>query len=449
MKVTRRSRIQARVQSGLFVALFLAVLGALAWLSVEFSHEVDWTAGQRQSLTEASRQVLRALDGPVMVTAFMRDDEARRRGVETVVARYRRFKDDIAIEFVNPDTHPDRARAAGVSTEGEVLVAFAGRSERLTVLNERSLTNALVRLGREGERWVTYLSGHGERSPLGEANHDHGLFGAELQRQGMTVRTFNPLTHGAVPDNTDLLVVAGPSAVLLPGAAEALVQFVERGGNLLWLHDPGPLRGLEALAEHLGVAFPDGVVVDTTAQMFGVDDPRVVLVAEYTPHPVTRELAMMTLFPVVAAVDYDDVPGEWRVDALLTTLPRSWLETGELAGQIAFDADDGDRAGPLDIGIALTRHMDHGEQRIVVVGDGDFLSNAFLNNGANLDLGLKLYNWLTGDDPQIAVHLRSAPDITLNLPSRAFYGISIGFLVVLPLGLVVAGVVIWLRRRRR
>jgi ABC-type uncharacterized transport system involved in gliding motility auxiliary subunit len=449
MRVTRRSRMLVRLQNILFVVLFLAVLGVAAWISTRYSYEADWTYGQRNTLTEASRDIVQSLDGPVTVTAFLRDDEVRRRNVESVVERYRRFKDDIQLEFVNPDTSPDRARSAGVTADGEVLVAFAGRSERLATLDERSLTNALVRIGRDGERWIVYMGGHGERQPLGEANHDHGMFGAELQRQGLSVRGFNPLAQGAIPDNTDLLVIAGPSVEMLPGAVVALVEYVERGGNLLWLQDPGPLHGLEPLAEHLGISFPPGVVVDTTAQMFGVDDARVVLVAEYTQHPVTRELATMTLFPVVNAVDYEFVPDPWRVNALLTTLTRSWLETGELAGHISMDEAAGDIPGPLDIGITLTRERDGGEQRIAIVGDGDFLSNAFLGNGSNLDLGLKLVNWLTGDDPQVAVHLRSAPDITLDLSNREFYAISFGFLIALPLALIAAGVLIWIRRRRR
>jgi len=450
MKVTRSSRLQVRLQNWLFVILFLAMLGALAWLSTKYSFEADWTAGQRNTITEASRTLLGTIEGPVTVTAFVREDSARRQGIEAVISRYRRFKDDIQLEFVNPDISPDRARQAGVSSDGEVVVGYADRTERIAGLSERSLTNALQRLTRGGERWVVFLEGHGERNPLGEANHDLGLLGEQLQRQGFRVRALNPLTQGGIPDNTTVLVIAGPQVEVLPGLAQMVVEYVDRGGNLLWLHDPGPMHGLDPLAEHLGIEFPPGVVVDTTAQMFGVNDPRVVLVAEYgSSHPVTRELATMTLFPIVSAVDYENVPDPWRVDALLTSLPRSWLETGELTGRITFEEEAGDVPGPLDIGITLARPGTEGEQRLGIIGDGDFLSNTFLNNGGNLQLGLNLFNWLAQDDAQINVHLKSAPDLTLNLPRNAFYGISIGFLIVLPLVLVIAGVTIWLRRRRK
>lgn len=448
MKLDARTRLLIRLQNWLFVVLFIAVLGTLGWLSVKHDFEFDLTAGARNTLTPESQQVLAGVTGPVTLTAYVRADEARRRSMEAVVERYQRFKDDITLEFVNPDTAPDRARAAGISSSGEVIVAYAGRSERLAVLNERTLTNALVRLAREGERWMVFLGGHGERNPLGEANHDLGVFGTELERQGIRVREFNPLAQGAVPANASALVVSTPAAQLVPGAAEAVVAHVAAGGNLLWLHDPGPLHGLEPLADLLGISYPDGVMVDTTAQMFGVEDPRVILVAEYTQHAATAGLDMMTLFPVVTAVDYQQVPEPWRVDALLSSLPNSWQETGAIAGRIAYEEDSGDLPGPLDIGISLTRAHEDRQQRVLVIGDGDFLSNSFVGNGANMDLGLKLFNWLAGDDPQVAVHLRGAPDITLELENRVYYGISVLFLIALPLLLVGTGVTVWLRRRR-
>lgn len=450
MKVTRRSRWQVRLQNVLFVLLFLGVLAAIAWLSTRWSYEADWTAGQRNTLTEASRELVERIDGPVEVTAFVREGELGKRRFEEVIARYQRFKPDITLEFVNPDADPERVRRAGITTEGEVIVDYEGRSERLSVLSEQNLTNALQRLAREEERWIAFVEGHGERDPQGEANHDYGMFGAELERKGFRVQTVNPAAQGGIPDNTSLVVVTTPQAELVPAAAGILAGWVADGGNLLWLADPGPLQGLEPLAERLGIEFPHGAVVDTTAQMFGINDPTMIIVAEYASHPVTRDFSIITLFPHVTAVDYSNTPDDWEVGALLTTMPRSWLESGELAGNIAFDEDSDDRPGPLDIGITLTRaQQEGGEQRVAVTGDGDFLANAYLNNAGNLEFGLNLFNWLVHDEQQLNIHMRSAPDLTLTLSRNAFIGIGFGSLIVLPLLLVGTGVLVWWHRRRR
>ena len=84
-----------------------------------------------------------------------------------------------------------------------------------------------------------------------------------------------------------------------------------------------------------------------------------------------------------------------------------------------------------------------------MIGDGDFLSNSFLGNGGNLELGMNLVNWLGSDDAYINVPVRTAPDQSLTLSRTAQIGIVFGFLVVLPVGLFASGIVIWWRRRKR
>jgi ABC-type uncharacterized transport system involved in gliding motility auxiliary subunit len=145
-----------------------------------------------------------------------------------------------------------------------------------------------------------------------------------------------------------------------------------------------------------------------------------------------------------------DKSTDWQQDPFLQTLPRSWLMTGKLAGSVGFDAKRGDKQGPLSIGVALSRMVPgKGEQRVIVTGDGDFLSNAYLANAGNLDLGLDIMNWVAHDDSFIDINPRQAPDLTLSLSPLAQGMIGFGFLLVLPLLLLFAGIAVWMRRRRR
>ena len=85
----------------------------------------------------------------------------------------------------------------------------------------------------------------------------------------------------------------------------------------------------------------------------------------------------------------------------------------------------------------------------MVIGDGDFLSNTYLGNPGKLDLGLNIVRCLSHDDATIEIRVTAAPDTTLVLGKTAQAVIAIGFLVGLPLLLLLTGLVIWLRRRRR
>ena len=102
------------------------------------------------------------------------------------------------------------------------------------------------------------------------------------------------------------------------------------------------------------------------------------------------------MFPFARQIGVNE-GGGWRVTRLIEVAPRGWVEMGKLDGTIAFDKAR-DVPGPVNIAVALERNVNERAQRVVVVGNGHFLSNQFLGNGGNLDLGVNLINWLAGDD---------------------------------------------------
>jgi len=456
MKVTRRSRLLLRLQSLVFAVLFIAIIGMLGWLSTQYVYQADWTTGARNTISDGSRQLLDEMDQPVQITAYVREDELTRGQIKNLVGTYQRFKDDITLEFINPDLTPERVRELGIASGGEIVIRYRDRSEKIQTLSEQHLTNALLRLTRQDERWIVFLTGHGERPSSGETNHGLGAFSQELERKGLNVQAIS-LVESEIPSNTNLLVLASPRSALLPGEMEKLQSWIESGGNLLWLGEPDTPPGLEPLAEQLGVNFLPGLVVDATTQMFGIENPTFVVITGYPRHDISSEMTKVTVFPEAAALETTD-SAAWKAIPLLTTLEHSWTEIGEVEGEIRFDADSDERAGPLDIGVILTRSLadetdetdaSTPNQRVVIIGDGDFMSNTYLGNPGNLDLGLNIVRWLSHDDASINIQVKSAPDTTLILGKVAQAVIAIGFLIGLPLLLLLTGIIIWLRRRRR
>ncbi|MBI3772371.1 MAG: GldG family protein [Gammaproteobacteria bacterium] len=459
MKVTTRSRRKVLLQNVLFVMLFLSVVGMLAWISTRYHYQADWTATGRNTLSPASVALLAQLQEPVKITAFARDAGMTKKQISDVIGRYQRYKQNLSLEFVNPDTEPERVRAEGITVDGELLLHYQGRQSKLSDLSEQSITNALQGLSRTGERWLVFLEGHGERSPFGAANHDLKAWADEVQRKGFKLKALNLANDPVIPDNTSVLVIAGPQVDYLPGEVKLIEQYLRRGGNLLWLADPGPMFGLKSIAEQLGIEFVPGVVVDPTTQLFKIDDPTFAIVGDYGRHAITQDFNVVTIFPRAAGLNFE-AQDDWKGEPFLVTSARSWSETGKLQGQISFD-EGVDVGGPLNIGIAAVRDRKFtatpsaktstdaaGEQRAVVIGDGDFLANAYLGNGGNLNMGMNMVNWLSRDDQLIAIPAKTALDTALSLSQTQMVLIGFGFLLLLPLLLLGSGLGIWLRRRK-
>ncbi len=451
MEMTPARQRRLRLQ-GLLTVILVVVLALLAGL-LAWAYRTQWdlTQNARNTLSQESRQVLASIPGPVRVTAYAteRDSELGdlRKRIRDFIGRYQQAKPDLWLDFVNPELEPKRARDAGIQMNGEMIVEYKGRGERFSPLhlNEQAFTNLLARLARTHERLVFYLEGHGERSLAGQANHDLGQFGQRLTATGFKLSPLKLTLVQEVPANAALLVIGSPQAELLPGEVDKLLQYIDRGGNLLWLLDPESLRGLEPLAERLGLNLLPGVIIDPAAEEMRAPATWA-LAASYGQHPATDGFNRLTVFPLARPITVGE-DTDWHSTPLVEVAPRGWVETGSLEGEMRFDPKR-DLPGPIPVATALERARRDREQRVVVVGSGAFLANAFIGNGANLDLGLQLTNWLVGDEHLVTIQPKAARDAQLQLSHAAALAITLGGFILLPLGLLALAAAVWWRRRR-
>ena len=427
--------MRERFGNALYALLILAAAAAIAFLSTRFGFDRDFSHAHSASLGEASVMLLHGLDAPVEVVSYARKQGGLRAVIADFIERYRRLKPNLSLVFVDPDADPNAMRASGVMVDGELDIRYRGRSERLKVLSETEFSNALLRLSRSHVRIVAFLEGEGERQPLGKANADFGQFVGALADRGLRAVPLPLANTGKVPDNTDLVVLANPQVKLPTAVVAELLDYVERGGNLLWLTAPGEDVGLDDLATALATRVLPGTVVDGSGQAFGLGDPSFVALDHYPQQAITENFVLTTLFPQPAALAQLE-GAHWHMQSILRSSATSWNETGhipkagEAADTIHQDVDAGEIPGPLDLGFALTRvspRPDKREQRVVVIGDGAFPSNSFLGNGGNREFGQRVFDWLLGDDAQIAVADSSALDRELALSQNQLSAISVVF----------------------
>jgi hypothetical protein len=451
LQAGRQLRVRLVVQSGLFLALSVALVMLLAFVAQEYRREIDVTRSARNTLAQPTLDVLRQIEGPVSVTAFALTQDATGGNVHKIVEErlrpYRRAKPDLSLTLVDPREDPKRAEAAGIRTPNELVVEYRKRTERIPLgdFSEQAFANALMRLMRGSTSLVLWLEGHGERRLDGIANHDLGEFGRQLQQKGMKINSVNLALAQEVPANASALVVTTAQADLQASEVEKIRKYVQSGGNLLWLIDPAPLHGLEPIAEMLGLVLTPGTVVDFAVRP-RTGPPVFAVATSYGQHPITAAFRNNTIFPYSRQVGISELEG-WRVSPLIEVAPRGWVEMGKLDENPTFDAAH-DLPGPVNIAAAFERTVNDKQQRIVVVGNGSFLSNAFLGNAGNLQLGIGTLNWLTAEDDLVAIDPRPAPDSRIDIDQMTLYLIAFGFMLVLPLVFIGTGVVIWWRRRK-
>jgi ABC-type uncharacterized transport system involved in gliding motility auxiliary subunit len=445
----------------------LLLVAAIALYQLIALYPAHWDATQNasNSLSPSSVDTLKQLHGVVNITMYANSKDAELGDIEQLVRDfielYQRSKPDITLTFVDPVKQPDAMRKAEIRGNREMVVEYGGRSEHLTLLNEQTLTSALLRLAHTKDQKLMYVDGHGERKLDGVANYDLGEFGKKLKQNGFQISSLNLALAQDVPSNVsapggnNILVITQPQIDLLPGEVDKLLRYVDGGGNLLWLLDAEPLHGLDRLASKLGILLTPGTVTDPDAQKMNAPS-NWTLGASYPPHPITLNFNLITAFPYARALGRQESSGAadnegrkniaWQRSTLVEAASNGWVSRNPIPKNPHFDKNR-DIPGPFSLAIALQRTMNEREQRIVVVGSGSFLANAYSGNGGNLDLGINMVNWLAHEENLITTQPRATIDSAITLSKTQLSVISYGFVIALPLLLAVIGGVLWWRRR--
>lgn len=462
MSTSIRKQRNQRLQRTINIVLILLVAALAARVSIVHKREYDWTAGNRNTLSSGSLRQLGQMQDEIQFLVFDYPGSETRRDVEAYIARYQRAKPNTRLQFIDPGTDPVRARAYDIKRAGEVVVEYQGRHESLTQMSEPVISAVLQRLADAEQRYVLFLQGHGERSLdvlVGETQYDLSQLKEALTEKGLKVLPLNLVAAQKIPENTSALVIATPTQSLLDSERDRIREYVEAGGNLLWLVDPDSPPSLEAVSALLGIQWLEGTVILASYAKVGSGSPVEFFATRYPASNVIPTFSSITSYPLARALRYGTTTtrsqAAWTYSPIVETGTDAWLEAGSLDGEVSFNPGEGDLPGPLTIGLAMTRNIPAAAarparvQRVAVFGDGDFLSDLMLPRYGNRQFATTLIQWLSSRDAQIDIEVPRAPDIALDLPPWTLWVFGIGFTVLLPLLLLGVGLGRWLIRRRR
>ena len=458
MKVNKKFRLQYSLQNSFFLILFLSLVFVIGVISKQYVYVKDMTQANRSVLTKGSVEVLESMKNPIQLTIFASNDDGSenfRKSIVDFFAKYQRAKSDLNIKFINPIEEPKLLQELGIRSDGEVVVEYNKRTEHISPpFAEQEFTNLLVRLSRTNQKPIMYLDGHGEKNLIGKKTNDLGGFGEQLRSKGFKLSNPDLTVLSEVPKEGAMLVIASPLVNIGKIEAKKILNFVEKGGNLLWLLQDNDFKGLDDLAKYLSLKVSEESVFDPLSEKYG-GDKNTTYASIYGEHPITRNFMLRTIYSNAHEVNaQDSYENGWEVSELIETATGGWLPLNKKNNEDKFNFIKGkDKEGPINIGIALKRKYGDKGQRVVVIGNSSFLSNTFITSGGNLDLGINIISWLAGDDQIITIQPMPLKDINVSIPNDS-KGVYINWIIFhtfeifIPVGLFILGFVIWSRRRK-
>ncbi len=434
----------------LMILLFVSILAIVNFLAARHSIRWDLSENQNFSLAPQTNRVLRNLPREVLVTVFTREKDPGYQSYKERLDSYRQASPKITVEFVDPERQPKIAQNYGINRTDTAVFESAGHTVRVTSPSEVELTGALIRVTQDRQKQVLFLEGHGE--PSLDDRERTGLSVAKdiLLKQGYNVGTLSLLKEAAVPDQTAILVVAGPRRPVTTEEQERIHTYVEKGGHLLLLIDPDTQAGLNPLLTQWGLGVGPGVLVDLQDRL-AQGDLTSLLVRTFTEHEITQDLSAAVLFPLARHITFDEQTGKaWDYVPLARTSPNSWAET-DIKGRVVNLDEKKDIKGPLPMAAAISPKVppEEGKPRpaVVVIGNSTFATNAFMNFPGNSDFFLHTAAWLAEERNMMSLVPKDSalrPFTPNPLQERALLYLQV---ILLPVAMFVAGILVWRKRR--
>lgn len=465
-------RVDASAANGLTLALSLIFVVSINYVAQERDVKRDLSYFKTTRPSETTLGMVERLDEPLRVVLFY----PRVNEVLDQVAPYFEELDaasdqlsvavrDHALEPELAERHRVRGNGFVVLLRGEgegeqaesfeIGVELEAARSRLRTLDGRFQQHFARLTIRPRELYVTI--GHRERSASGadgDAREQRlGELTAALQRSNISSRDLG-MAQGLgsrVPEGAPAVAVIGPREPFLREEAESLLRYVQGGGRVAIFVDPDVEHGLEPLLHGLGVSLRQGVLHSERSHLRRGEPPAdraVIFANNYSAHPTvtlaTRNRRPPAVFDRGGALERRE---EGQVAGVSVTFPLwasegYWLDTD---GDHAQGAGEPSDARYSMVAAITVPNAGGDEGRAVVIADGDFITDAWIQNAGNAFVLMDTLNWLVGEE-QVSGPTQTEEDVpiehTRDEDKLWFYGTSFA----LPLPLLILG--FWMARRK-
>lgn len=467
-------KISRQMKSGIYsivisLVMVAAVIGfnLIVSLVPQTALKIDTTKQGLYTLSEQSGQVLSKLGQDVTIYLIAepgKEDDY----VVSLLGRYAQSSGHIRVEHINPLTNPTfAARYTDKTVENNGIIAVGRERSKLVQNNEMYsyefdytyYTNATVFSGEskitsaisyvtEAQIPVVYmLTGHGEAA-LSDA-----MAGA-IAADNMDLRPLSLASGGGIPQDAAAIAVISPQTDIAAEEKAQLESYLNGGGNLLLASGfaDADMTNLYVLMSAFGMEPVPGVIIEGD-ESHSVSGYSFYLLPDIVSHAVTDPIVenrTRVVMPAAMGLKATEHRSSLAVSPLLTTSAAAYSKPNAYTTD-TFDREAGDIDGPFSVAMAAEEKFDNNNIRVVWLGSAMMLEDKTdaIVSGANKDLFVNALGWLCDKESSVTVRPKSTLTSYLAVPTASRNIISTVILIVLPLGALGAGVMIFVRRRRR
>lgn len=485
----KNNQLVFKLTGTLFTALVVVLVIVLNWgfsrLGERFGLKVDMTRGEVFTLSEETRQVVDTLSDDVTIyyaTNTANRANSRYMQYSEILMVFDKASDHIRVQEVNIDKEPGFARTYQLTDYNSVVVRCEGTGKQRVisdVLMEGALKNkngqetlrvsylesylaAALRYTTGGDPLMVYIAlGHGEAVERDSARLDYLM--NMLYSEAMSVRAVD-ISVNPIPEDTDVLLIVGPTRDFTMEEMKALDDYLESGGRVQLYADPAAdyLSNLNRyLYEGWALTFQDDCVSDSNEKYIALGAYDNYLLPILESHAMTNYFytngAKVRLIDGEAnSIDIEEISAV-EANVLLSTSEGGLSMTRDnWAKKSAHQPYAIDSVGKKALMVYLKKNALYNQDttaRLLLCGSDYLIFDKYedeYSSYANKDVVIKSINYMSGiEDAPIAVASKEVLREKMENLEKSRLMTYVMFLTVgIPFLLFLFGMYVYIRRRR-
>lgn len=449
--------------STLILIVFAAVIMAnltVKELPTDFT-QLDVTSQKLYSLTEDTKTMIGRLEDDVTIYVISSEKNADDTVAKTL-DRYAQLSKHIQIEYKDPLVSPNFYKTFADSVSSNSLIVVSG--ERSKVIDyydlyeqefdyytysssvtgydaEGQITSAIDYVTNEDLPKVYQLEGHGEAAL-------ETSFTEVLSKENVEIETINLLQYDEVPEDAQAILLLAPTTDLSSDDADKIISYLQNGGKAVIsvTLTEKELPNFDRVLAAYGITNTYAMVVEGDRNYYSQSP--YYLLPEVESSELTSEIYNQKYIfaPYTMALTFDTENEDQTVETFLYTSENAYAKADPMTVE-TLEYEEGDVQGSFPVGALVTE----GDTEIAVIASGYVFteSASSMVSGANSTLFGNIIAKFAGKENSISIASKSYSMDNITVSQTGVILLGLLFTIVLPLVILVFGVVVWIRRRKR
>ncbi|MCI9062848.1 Gldg family protein [Romboutsia sp.] len=464
----------------ILIAIFVLINIGVKKLNIT---AIDCTTSKDYTLTDQSKDRIKDISKEVKIyfAGFDEDNVSYK-----LANQYNKANSNIKIELVDTNKNIEFTKKYNITdaTSNPVIVVECGKESRTISsydiydyysgedTTETKLTSAILNVSSTETPKAYFLEGYTSLS------FEKGLYKLSqfLKDEVLTYQGFNVLNTGKVPDDCDTLIIVTPEKDFDDVATKAIIDYIEKGGNILWLNsarvdEKASYKNVNKVLSQYGVKeFETGCLYETDNNNTLLGYPTI-FKGQMQESDVTKDIDNNTggvVFFTATKLNFDTDKFEKlkveKTDLILTS--DTTYFTKDLTGKMDKKKDE---KGAFTIGAQLKKTIkesndesqDGVESRLIIYGNDVFVTDTLLtytNTNTpiyaidilnNADVVLNSIGVLTNKDENITIRRDYADAQTTFTATDGQTNIIVKIIFVVPVAIIALGIIVWIIRKNK